>query len=124
MSVPAPKLSKSRRGPPGGASYFDRKPGVRELREYPITAEELESLGLLHAGSTAAFTFAGACFGFWLNGVQTAALSVGVKLEELAYWNALHTVALGLSIISVAIGLVLYLKRGSQLSKIKKSTTH
>src|SRR5215210_7805267 len=44
---------------------FDKLPGRRPMKEYPLTESDLFSLGLLQGGSSLTLAASGACLGAW-----------------------------------------------------------
>ncbi|MBX7496433.1 hypothetical protein K3172_11265 [Qipengyuania sp. 6B39] len=110
----------------GGASGFNRTPGVREMREYPVTSRELWTLGGLQASSALTLSLAGWLFGFWLNAKQALDLAdrKTIPATALAQWEAYANLAwwgaLGIGILGfLLMGLV-----GLNVWGIIKDTRH
>ncbi len=71
---PARKTSKR--------TSLDRVPGRRPMKEYPVTGEELFTLGIMQGGAAIMLAFSGACFGFYVSTKETIALS-GLKVRRI-----------------------------------------
>jgi hypothetical protein len=118
-------MANTRPGPRGGASGFSRKPGVREMKEFPVTSRELWTLGGLQASSAVALSVAGWLAGFWLNAKQAVDLADRqLPPEVLGQWQAYSDMAFWGAILSGALGLGLLVLTGLNVRGIIKDTTH
>jgi len=112
-----PKAPRKKQG-------MHRIPGRRPMKEYPLTAGELWTLGGLQAGAALAFGLAGGCFGFWLNLQEAIAFSDHVEPHVLGYWNGLGTAAICGTVLLGLTGVVLLALSGVTAYNIIKGTLH
>ena len=68
-------MANTNSAPRGGTSGFNRRPGVREMKEFPVTSRELWTLGGLQASAALMLSFAGWLAGFWVNAKQQIAFA-------------------------------------------------
>lgn len=119
-AAPAP------RAPRGGSSHFARQAGIRPMKEYPLTKDELWTLGLLQGGSSLFLALAGACFGFYLSTAQTLALEKGSTGKEavINYWSGIGDAAWWAAGVCGLLALVLFGLSGFKVTSIIRSTRH
>lgn len=103
---------------------LQRIPGIRTMKEYPLTMDDMLTLGLVQGGSALFLAAAGACIGFWLSIQQTVDFADKDKAEKIAYWTGLGDAAFWLSIICLLIGLLLFCINGFKVWTIWRDTKH
>jgi hypothetical protein len=103
---------------------LDRVPGRRPIKEYPLTKNELWTLGGLQAGSGIAFSLAGICFGQWSSVKEQIAFANGSRPQVVGYWNGVGDMAWYGMIALLIIGVMLLIISGFNVVKIIKGTAH
>lgn len=125
VPVPATPAPAPFRGPRGGSSGFNRKPGVREMKEFPVTSRELWTLGGLQAGSAAALGFAGWLAGFYVNAKQAVAFAdANTSAQIKGQWEGYADMAFYGVIGSFGLGIFLVLLSAWNVWGIIKDTSH
>ena len=115
---------KPPRKPPKRTS-LDRVPGRRPMKEYPVTGEELLTLGIMQGGSAIMLAFAGACFGFHLSTEQTIDFAgKDVSQATVGWWAGMGDAAFYLAIVVALLGITLAVLSGFKVSRIMKATDH
>jgi hypothetical protein len=118
-------MANTNRVPRGGASGFNRKPGVREMKEFPVTSRELWTLGGLQAGSAAALSFAGWLAGQYVNARQSLAFAGhDVPRQVVGQWEGYSNMAFWGAVIAAALGLFLLGLSGLNVYGILHDTEH
>ena len=104
---------------------FDRVPGRRPMREYPLTATEIWTLGAVQGASALFFAFSGSMFGFWINIKQTTGMAASdTDKAAMAYWSGLGDAAFWGSVVLATIALALFGISGFTAWRIMKETDH
>lgn len=104
---------------------LDRVPGRRAMKEYPVTGEELLTLGILQGGTAVFLAFAGACFGFYLSVRQTIDFAgKDVPQATVGWWSGIGDGAFYLSIVTVILGFALAGLSGFKVYQIMRKTDH
>ncbi|HET6940573.1 MAG TPA: hypothetical protein VFH89_00275 [Sphingomicrobium sp.] len=104
---------------------LDRIPGRRPMKEYPVTGEELLTLGIMQGGAALMLAFAGTCFGFFLSTQQTIDFAgKEVSQATVGWWEGMGDAALALAIITCLLGIALGVLSGFKVSRIMKNTDH
>ena len=118
-------MANTRPGPRGGASGFNRKPGVRQMKEYPLTKSELWTLGGLQAGSALSFSIAGWLTGFYLNARQAVQFAGNdVSREVLGQWQGYADMAWYGAAFTWTLGVLLVALGGINVLFIIWNTEH
>lgn len=112
----------SRRRSPG--TGFDRQPGRRPMKEYPLTREELISLGGVGVLATTCFSVGGGFVTRSLDITKDLELAQGVPPPIVARWQARADDSLTFGIIFIVIGVVSLLYGGWRVTDIIRSTEH
>ena len=110
--------------PPGGASHLTAEGGVRQMKCYAVTEDELETLGLLQYSATACFSTASGLVGFAVSISQNMAFANGVAPNVQGFWGGLKIAAFVGAAIASIVGTVLVIRGRSKVSKIKRDTIH
>lgn len=90
--------------------------GKRDMKEYPLTDSDIETLGLTKGGSTFFFSIASLLIGYVFNTVKDAAT------WELAWQRIaapLSAAAIGAAIVCVIVASYLWYRNGSTIRRIK-----
>jgi len=125
MASTPPGSASPPRSPRGGTSGFNRKPGVREMKEFPVTSRELWTLGGLQFGSAASLGFCGWLAGFWVNAKQTIAFAdPHTSPQIMGQWQGYADMAFYGVVGSGLLGLFLIFLTGMNVRGIIKDTTH
>src|SRR5438128_353416 len=82
-----PKPARGRRSATGG-SGLRRIPGVRPMKEYPLTKGDMRDLAKTGVAATVCFSFASGLFGFMVNLAKDLSLAQGVPDKVVGFWNA------------------------------------
>lgn len=117
------EITKSPRRKPNTLSV---RGGRRVMKGYPVTGDELWSLGLVQGGSALAFALAGSAGGFWLSTKQALDLAgsdVGITAQRAA-WQAYGNVAFYSAIALAILGIVLFGVSGIRAHRIVRGTVH
>ena len=118
-------MANTGRAPRGGASGFNRNPGVREMKEFPVTSSELWTLGGLQFGASAALGFAGWLAGFYANAKQAVSFAdKDTPKEVLGQWQAYSDMAFYGIIGAGVLGLFLLLLTGWNVWRLIRDTVH
>lgn len=104
---------------------LDRIPGRRPMREYPLTEDDLDTIGLLQGAAAISFGASGTCFGLFLS-VRMAVdfAGNGVSATKISWWAGLSAGAL---IVAAALFVAGWLLRGqgkTRINRIKQETVH
>ncbi|HXQ12153.1 MAG TPA: hypothetical protein VN805_14250 [Caulobacteraceae bacterium] len=101
-----------------------RRPGRRDMKEYPITLNELMSLGGLSLLATFAFSVAGFCGTTWWQLSQEFAFSPPHDAATAGYWHGIMQGS-GIAAIALAIiGLAIVALGGATVFNIWNETEH
>lgn len=104
---------------------LDRIPGRRPMKEYPVTGEELLTLGIMQGGAALMLAFAGTCFGFYLSTRQTIDFAgTEVSQATVGWWSGMGDAAYWLAVVTVGLGLALGALSGFKVRRIMKNTDH
>ena len=106
------------------ASTLPVRGGKREMKAYAVTEDELENLGFISFGSTAAFSIASFLAAFFLSVRASVSLSSGVAADVLSYWKGLSIGAGIAAVVCALIGIILVCKGRSKIRGIKETTDH
>ena len=100
--------------------------GSREMKGYPVTGDELLTLGIVQGGSAVCFALAGSTFGFWLSTKQAIDLTASdvALVAERARWEAYGDAGGYASVFLAIAGLVLFGISGFRARRIMKNTNH
>lgn len=98
--------------------------GVRTMKTYILTEDELTSLGQLRFAATAAFAVGSAALGFWLSVTQGLAFSENLAPITKATWETWKTAALIGAGASYLGGVVFVAMGFTRLKKIKSEMQH
>jgi hypothetical protein len=98
--------------------------GEREVKAYPVTEDELSSLGLLQATTTAVFSLSSGLGGFWISIKQNLAFADKVDPSIRSYWEAMGFAAGCVAIFLFVVGGALIYLNFTKVGKIKKGTKH
>ena len=125
---PPAEAAGSGSGGSGGRKHrqtgFDRLPGRRPLKEYPITEGELTALATIGAVATLCFSVASALFGFAVTVTKDIAFASTLPDSILTFWGTLRIGAFIGTGIFVLFGIVFIVVGKSKISAIKRETTH
>lgn len=118
-NAPTPQRRKQKR------TSLDRIPGRRPMKEYPLTEDDLDTIGLLQGSATIAFGAAGTCFGLFLS-VRMAIdfAGSGISQRTMGWWAGLAFGALAAAILLAAAGFFLRYKGRTRINRIKQDTIH
>ena len=118
-------MANTKSTPKGGTSGFNRRPGVREMKEFPVTSRELWTLGGLQAGSAGALSFAGWLVGFYINAKQAVDFAGhDVPRQVLGQWQGYADMALFGAIGASLLGIFLVGLSGFNVWWIIHDTKH
>ncbi|MFN0191077.1 MAG: hypothetical protein ACKVP5_03750 [Aestuariivirga sp.] len=109
-------------GGAGAGSLFDVDYGTQEMKAYPLTEEQIESLSHLGLLATACFSVAAGIFGFSLDLHKDLALTAGADEAAVAYWSAVRTGGFIAAFVLAGAGLGFFLKGRSKIKAIKSRT--
>lgn len=100
--------------------------GWRTMKGYPVTGDELLTLGLVQGGSAISFALSGSAFGFWLSTKQAIDLASGdVALAAArAKWEAYGDAGWYAAAALAAVGIFLFAISGFRAWRIMKGTNH
>jgi hypothetical protein len=115
-----PKISRGRKG-----SGNDPLPGRRAMKEYPITEETLDNIGVLKTAAAFCFSSSALLVGFAASDFQSLAMAGGTVSD--AVWSMWMTIAIITSFLAVglgAAGILFHRKEGGTIARIKQETTH
>ena len=117
------KKSKPRTKPK--RTSLDRIPGRRPMKEYPLTEDDLDTIGLLQGSAAVAFGAAGTCLGLFLS-IRMAIdfAGDGVAPTKVAWWAGLGIGALVVAVALFAAGLMFRHQGKTRVNSIKEHTTH
>ena len=129
---PTPAQTAQRRAPPirGGRgrgrtdSGLRRIPGVRPMKEYPLTKGDMRDLAKTGAAATGFFAISSACFGYMVNLAKDLALAQNVPDKVAGFWNAIWWGTLAGSIIFALLGIVAVIDGRIRLREIERETRH
>jgi hypothetical protein len=99
-------------------------PGTRYEKGYPLTKDDLLSLGGLGLGTTAFFSVASASLSYYVNTGVNMALAQGVPKEVLGYYEGTRHWSLAVAIGCAVIGVAMFLTGGWRVLGIIKRTLH
>jgi hypothetical protein len=110
---------------PSKGSSTNHIPGKREMKEYPITEETLDSIAVMKRSSAGCYSAASLFFGLAISSAQS--LCFAGKDVSAAMWGA--WIAIGIISAIAAFGGVLAARwfdgrEKNALQKIKDETTH
>lgn len=95
------------------------------MKEYPITEETLDNIGVLQTSAASALAVGSLSLGFALSTWQALSLAGDTIPSDIkATWIAYQTAGLILTIGAYFVGLCFYWKKSTVLRKIKHETTH
>jgi hypothetical protein len=94
------------------------------MKAFAVTEDELENLGMLSLGSTAAFSLASFLGAFCLSVWTSEAFSSDTKPEVAAYWHGLSLGAAAAAIALSVLGGFLIWRGKGKINKIKDGTDH
>lgn len=94
------------------------------MKAYPITEDELETLGLLQAGSTASFSLASFLGSFCLSVKQGIAFADKSKPSAQQWWDGIATGAGWFALALALLGAYLIWRGRTKIGKLKKDTSH
>jgi hypothetical protein len=114
---------RSRTGASGG-SGFDRMPGRRPMKEYPLTKGELYGLGTLGGAATLCFSLGSAAFGYAAAITKDMAFASNVPEKIIVYYSTMRDFAFYGSFGLFAVGLVLIVAGGIRVRQIIAETDH
>lgn len=103
---------------------FNRIPGRRDMKEYPLTEGELNELAYTGGFGTLFFSLAAFLLGLWIDVSKDIALSPEVSEAERAFWNAVKVGCLIGAAVAVLIAVLMFWRGYHRLSQIKKETKH
>jgi hypothetical protein len=115
---------KRRRPYSSKGSYLKRMPGVRPIKEFPLTKgdmRDLQSTGLLASGC---FSFGGALLGFTINLRKDMSFSQSVPAPVLAFWEGIWWCSFFGGLFFLAAGVIAMWRGNSRLNEIEKETEH
>jgi hypothetical protein len=122
MVSPPPKApAKAKRSRRGG---FHRKAGARDMKEYPLTLQEMLQLGAVGLAATLMFALAGFFLSTWFDIYKDLALAADLPPETRGYWRGLKAGAWWGWIVSAIVGVALLCANGWTLVSIINSTEH
>lgn len=105
-------------------SGFDKRPGRRPMKEYPLTEGELNELAGIGMLATVCFSLAAALFGFAVDVSKDIAFSTALPATVATFWGALRGGAMVLAVILALVGGAFVLRGRSRLNAIKRETDH
>lgn len=120
-AYPEPKKRRAQKG-----SSTDHLPGKRTMKEYPVTEETFDTIGVLRTSAALGFSFGSLCLGFALSSWQAVSMAdpTTVAPATIASWTAYGWSALIGAVIFYAGGIVYAFKGGSVVQKVKDGTSH
>ncbi len=98
--------------------------GRRVVKIYPVTSNELWTLGGSQLGAHLFFWLAGVCLGYWSDGKREVGLASGADPQELAFWRLLGDMALAGASLCGLIGTALFLMSAWSVLCILRNTSH
>lgn len=99
-------------------------PGIRTAKGYPLTKDELISLGGIGAGTTAAFTVGSFSLQYYLDVGLNLALAQGIPEKVQAYYEAARGSSLWIAVAFYVLGVVLFVAGGLKVIGIMRQTKH
>jgi hypothetical protein len=104
---------------------LDRIPGRRPMNEYPVTGEELLTLGIMQGATALLLAAAGTCFGFYLSTKQTIDFAgKEVSRAIVGWWSGMGDAAFYLAVVTLILGLALGAPSSMKVSRIMRNTDH
>lgn len=104
---------------------FSRRPGVRQMKEFPVTSRELWTLGGLQASSAASVGFSGWLISFWTSSQQAIDFAgKDAPKEVIAQWHAYSDMAFYGAAASAILALFLVGLSGFNVWGIIRDTEH
>jgi hypothetical protein len=101
------------------------RPGVLQLKEYPITEDTLDNIGTLRVSAAFWFAVGSLALGFALSAWQSHALAGNdVDAAAKATWAAYRTIGVVVAVVSYVAGGFYFWKGKSVIQFVKDNTTH
>lgn len=100
-------------------------PGIRTIKEYPVTEETLDTIATLRTSATVCFAVGSLTAGFALSCWQALSMGEGTVAPAVAAtWSAYRWSAVVVTLIAYVGGFIFWAKGGSVIQTIKDNTTH
>jgi hypothetical protein len=117
-SVPTRKRAST------AGSKIVRKPGKREMKEYPLSEDELNGLTAIGLLATFLFTASGFALGLCIDIWKDMSLASDIPAKQQGIWTTMWWVTAVVFLLTLVGGVLAMVWGKSRLNDIKASTQH
>lgn len=93
------------------------------MKAYPVTEEDLNSLGWMDAWAALLFAVGSAAGTMWFDITKDLSLATGIPLEAKAFYSGVRAACGIIAVVAVLAGVIAYVRRNSKVRKIIDRTT-
>ena len=120
VATPPATPRKPKKEPEG----LRRRPGRRDMKEYPLTKPELIGLGGMSLGATICFSLASFCLSAGFDVLKDLSLTAALSPETRGYWSAVKDGFFIGGGVAALFGVVFVALNGLALWQIIRHTRH
>lgn len=123
-SITASTPSKKRRRTTTQGSFVERIPGVRRVKEYPLTKAEMHQLQGIGLIATVCISLSTGIVGFLIDIQKDLSLSENAPPKAVSFWSGVWWAALVAAIILFFLGLFAIWRGQTRIQEIEDETDH